>query len=998
MIRPHFALFFIALLFVITGCSQNGTQPILPDNPDIGPLDRATGFSSGRDLLGYWQCTWDSTSNTIVAVPARTALVHVNVVKLLNTSMGLDVEVDPDLSNPAQGLLTMTVSITHPYPGQNKLVGFDVRGIMITTGSASMGEMNFPVETDGKMLNPDGYTRWWNPVEFPVPGLLGYTHGNYGNVLTDDPPASCINPYKLFCDALTGSNPLTYLTLFSTIDPNGRTVFRAGNMNNRIYEVKFPMVGGSPEVIFNYAIDASWKEPLHDPPNIPIDFPPDANAPEAFIFKAEVTQSTLWSIEGSGEGGGEIEISIELWDWQGWMDSYENQIGEMVLFSPYCDFDIGVVPDVSDDGKSATLTATIPGLPVTEGEIPIWVGVTCPGTSYKQGAPPAPNEPVAAFDLVYVDVQPAECINNGNNNCGTSVSIAASEVVTGILCLNTDNSDWFSFSVPPAGSASGTIQLGTYGISYLSLLLYKGCPGEVVDVSQNPQAEDEEIVLDGLGPGEYYISVVCMDNGDTSPRPYVLETNIEGLGEECTFDSDNLPPDADSIALDGQDTDSVCLIGDPMDWYTFEVSYGAIGFGSITLENNSFADNDFTVFGDPIGDPLFMGNSVGTDDEFIDYVILEPGTYYVRVDAMGVVPPGDRAFTLTMDLEELVSECDDQDGNNTPELAESIDLSGVANGTVCFPSDPDWYTFEVTDSEVTGSIELSSFGMSDCDLALFDSQSGTPIAESATIGYDNELIEVEDLEEGTYFIRCTASDDPGGEDQMYGLVMQLQSVEFGPVDFFVHAHIVQTSGGSDPAIDEATVISHVNWVNEFYGIWLNGSVTLSEISYINNTAWLSMTLGEGDQLFNQNIEDTGEVHVVYVNDAPDMPGAAAYCWMECQFAYQYSGSGIIVMTDWADDPTLAHEMGHGVGLLADMYMLDFYDCADLTWCPYGPSDIYCDESDAVDGNLMDWPNGIMIDNYWISDADLLMLTPEVDSQGENYWRFHTLYPNNYHKP
>ncbi len=998
MFRQQANWFILIAFLMVTGCAGSGDQPILPSTPDMQAPDRVEVVSPNRELLGYWQCAYDSESEEIIAIPARTALYHINAVKPINNTLGLSVAIDHGASNPAQGLFKMTISLTHPFAGNDSLAGFDVRGVFITTGSQTLGGINFPYESDAYLIEPDGYTRWWNPVEFPVPGFLGYTPGDFGTDLPSNPPPSMINPYMQFADALLKNTPISVLMLVPPTDPSGRGVFTAGSTNSRDYEVKFPLVGGVPQIIYNYAVDASWVAPLADPPVIPTDFPSEANAPEAFLVDAEVTDNTLWAIEGSGQGGGVLDLSIEIWDWQGWMDDYAGQIGEMVLLSPFCEFGAGVIPSVEVDGGKATLTAIVPGTPTVEGLIPVYVGVAAAGTSYKQGAKPAPDVPVAAFDLIEVNVTEPDCVDNGNTDCYTSEPIDPVDSVSGILCLEPDSSDWFGFTVPPAGTASGEISLGTYGIGNLSLLLYKDCPGELIDYSTTPGTADELLEIQGLGPGTYYIKAVAVYDSDFSPRPYLLETDLEGFGSDCTTDANNQSEDATVIALDGYSTDSVCLVGDPIDWYTFEISSGAAAYGSIDLSNNAFANNDIAVFGEPIGDPLFIGNNIGVADEHLDIDALAEGTYYIRIDAKGSTPAGDRPFTLTLDLTEIVSECDDEDGNNTPAEAETIGLIDTASGTVCFPSDPDWYTFDVPSQSVEGYILLETYGLSDCNLALYEDPTEPPIEESANPGFTDEQIDITELLEGVYFIKVTAAQSPGGINQAYGLATQLQEPTVNPTDIWLHIHIVRTSEGTSPATDPVTVANHVAAANQFYSDWVDGSVTLDELTYIDSTAWLSLTIFEGMTMFEQYGTSDGTVNVFYVNDFPGMPGAAAYAFMDCQFAFQDHTTAMIFMSDYADDPVLPHELGHAVGLLADLYLLGFLTCDDITYCPTGPSDIYCDEPDGVAGNLWYLPVGSDINDYFMSITDLYMSTPEIDSQGENMMYFQTNYPDAFFEP
>ena len=989
---------FLMLILLIAGCAGNDSQPVSPVS--TGPsLLRAPVSSFDHSLWGYWQCALDRESGEITAAPARTALMHINAVGPLNKSMGLSVSMDPTQSKPAEGYFVLTVSLTHPFPGNPKLTGFDVRGILITTAQYTAGSLPLPGEFDPKILNADGYTRWWNPTEFPVPGLLGYTPGIYGK---DPPPstpiASGINPYKQFADCLYYTLPLNFLTFVLPTSPNGRGVFRSGATNSRLYEIQFPAGSSGPTIYFNYAVDASWAMPSKENPIVPNDFPPAANSDEAFILNAQVTSNTLWAA-GGPLGGGELQLTIELWDWQGWMVSYDGQIGVLKLVSPFCDFQDDVMPEVdtSGDGK-AILTATISGVPSIYGKIPVWIGIIAPGSNYKQAWQPAPNEPVAAYTLVTVDVDQAECQLNDNKSCSTAAAIGANDSKQGILCLDVDETDWYSLTVLPGGSAQGTIHLNTYGVGDLDMFLYKGCPPSLVDYSSNTGTADEEITLNGLGEGDYFIQVLEADDGDGSPRPYTVITSLTGMGEDCTVDDDNDPDNANPIAIDGSQEATVCLIGDPTDWFTFDITAGTTGHGTIDLLNNNWGNNDIAVYDDTVSDPLYVGDLPGNLDENLD-VVLGSGTYYVEIDAMGSSPQGDRPYTLSLDItEDVIVECDDQDGNNTPEEATVIGLAETKTGTVCFPSDPDWYTFDVAGDAVSGTVTLSSNDEFDNDLALYDDPAAPPLYESANVGTMDEVIEVADISEGTYYIRATASPDSAGANQDYSLTTDLGADTWGPVDFFVHCHIVTANDGTNPATTPEIVQTHVDWANQFWSKWIGGSVNMAELSYINRTSWLSLTTNESQQMFNQYGDGSGAVHVFYVNSFPDMPDAAAYTMMECEFENETNESTYIVMSDYADNATLAHELGHAIGLLEDMYLLDYYDCEDLDWCPTGPSDVYCDPDDAGWGNIMYWSVGEDVNDYWLSDDDMEMSTPPIESQGENVWYFQVNYPDAFYKP
>jgi hypothetical protein len=936
----------------------------------------------------------------MVAIPSRSTMLHVNVVDPLNKTHGIGVTVDQAQSKPAQGYFVLNISVAHPFPGMPKFTGFDVRGIVITTAQSQAEGHPLPGSSDPELLNPDGYTRWWNPGEFPTPGLFGYTPGSFGkNPPPGNPLASTISPYKQFADGLYLTHDIDFITKIPPESPYFRGTFASGKTNSRQYIVQFPMSSGLPQIFFSYAVDASWVPPPSDNPDIPDDFPLEANCPEAFILKAEVDSDTLYNLEGTPLGGGELGLNITLWDWQGWLQSYTGQIGTVELLSPMASFESGITPqiDVNSDG-SATLTAIIPGIPTEIGQIPVWVGVTSPGSNYYQGTKPAPHEPVAAYTKIMVEVAPQQCQSNENNDCSSAEDIAPIDSKEGALCLDVDPEDWFEFIIPTGGLATGTIKLTTFDVSDLDLYLLENCPSSPIEGSASPGNVDEQIYLSGLEGGEYYFKVICANDGNSLPRPYKLTTTIYGLGENCTIDSNNASGEAATIGLNDSASETVCPVGDPTDWYTFEIGAGASVFGTIDLANNSYADNNLYLYDSSLGTPLFSGESSGTGDEHFQIDLLDSGTYFLKVEAMGSDPTGDRPYDLFLDLSEIQTQCDDSDGNNTYDQATPIGLIDEATGTVCSPSDPDWYVFEVPSGGAQGDITLGNLDMADNDLAVFEMPPGDPLYESATSGTGDEGITVDLDGPAQYLIEVTASDTVQNVNQQYILSTVLNSQGENPTDFYVHVFIIRSTQGTNPAIPDEVAEGDVAWADQFYGTWADGAVILSEISYIDNTKWLSLTTGESIQMFNQYGDQNGALSVFYVNDTPDMYGAAAYTWMECEFELESFESCFVVINDYADSASLAHEMGHAIGLLGDMYLLDYYNCNEITYCDTGPSDVFCLESDGEYGNLMYWPVGENVNDYWMSDYDKQMDTPHIDSQIENIVHFNTYYPDAFMKP
>ena len=215
------------------------------------------------------------------------------------------------LESPPQfngNILDVDIGLRNPYLGLNQFTGFDVSGIVFTHGSlAGFNDPDIVMcgEGDTRLLNADGYSRWWNPSEFPHgDSIFGYTDGMLGTPSGSADFNCSINGYKYFADGLEPDDPLTL------IDISNRGLFSAGQKNVRHYTID--LSGG---LIFNYAIDACWKKPVGSPPYaVPEDFPPAANRSEAWNIAFTEQSNTLYYEESTGVSGGELILQVDVYD------------------------------------------------------------------------------------------------------------------------------------------------------------------------------------------------------------------------------------------------------------------------------------------------------------------------------------------------------------------------------------------------------------------------------------------------------------------------------------------------------------------------------------------------------------------------------------------------------------------------------------------------------------------------------------------------------------
>jgi len=340
LVISAFSLFIIAFIF---GCS-NGSSPItLPNEEDTSSLSPATQSvaenQSNRHLWGLWEIQIDAITGAHEIIPLRTVEWHVNCITFLERSGTSTIKLSDVLVDGSY--VDVNVGLTHPFPGLNQYCGFDVRGIFIGDGSfdefASDGDLVMAEGDEPRLYNADGWTRWWNPSEFPIPNVLGYMDGIYGTKNDQVHYRTTLNGYKYFSDdlALFEDFPID-------LEFDQRGLFKAASVVNwRHYSINFGDQAN--RYIFNYAVDASHKlSDDYDGSSIPPlsiipdpFFELDANQPEAFAITVEPMFNSLY-YKDDVENGGDIIFAINIFDWQGYEDpeGIPGQIAEVRFESP----------------------------------------------------------------------------------------------------------------------------------------------------------------------------------------------------------------------------------------------------------------------------------------------------------------------------------------------------------------------------------------------------------------------------------------------------------------------------------------------------------------------------------------------------------------------------------------------------------------------------------------------------------------------------------------
>ncbi len=345
---------------ILLGCAGAGnSDPTQPAGADqLSAAQAASSNSTNRCFWGLWSVRIAEDHQSTQVVPLRGAVMHLNVVKKLEVEpCATCLQIENIVPSPPNGL-EADLRLTHPFPGVDKLTGFDVRGIFM---SGSSPTYDFPFserrlawsEDDPRLLNYDGYTSLFNPTEFPetLPGppILKYIPGLHA-------PGG---------DMVATLNPFV---AYKRDEP--RRMFGAGGAAIRTVSLYVP--DGPLE--FGYAVDASWQfvQNVVDPV---VDFPPDANCLEAYSIDVQTTPHLK-------SQGSSSPIKIEVFDHQGIETISTVTVEQPNLFAGEAALTFSVATGDDSFLFSGTITNE---LGATSGEYPLLVRVVDTETDQNLG-------------------------------------------------------------------------------------------------------------------------------------------------------------------------------------------------------------------------------------------------------------------------------------------------------------------------------------------------------------------------------------------------------------------------------------------------------------------------------------------------------------------------------------------------------------------------------------------------------------------------------------
>ncbi len=385
----RYTVFILIITFAI-GCG--GSDPASVNTPEDVAAGDSRIFNEGHSLWGLWNVRIKADGSEQEISPLRRTQLHLNALKFLEPPPNQLLRLESIFVS--QGKLNANIGLIHPFPSYPEFTGFDVRGIVILPGNetrCTSDFVTFPGIGETRLINADGYTRWWNPLEFPqeegIKPVFGYIDGLLGTPDETADYLSTLNGYKYFAD------DLGIVDEVHQMDTSKRGMFGSGAHNSRRYQ--FEVVG--PWLAFNYAVSASWAIPINIPPvSVPGDFPSKANQSEPYAFEVEEIENTLYN-DGFW-GGGDYELDVTVYTWRE-LDS----IAQVTMEMPGAFGPVGSeTPVETGDGWAKYSLRASGAAPVESGEGIVLIRAACsPWRNYNDRLR---DTPLSAFYVLQTTI------------------------------------------------------------------------------------------------------------------------------------------------------------------------------------------------------------------------------------------------------------------------------------------------------------------------------------------------------------------------------------------------------------------------------------------------------------------------------------------------------------------------------------------------------------------------------------------------------------------
>ena len=363
---------------------------------------------------------------------------------------------------------------------------------------------------------------------------------------------------------------------------------------------------------------------------------------------------------------------------------------------------------------------------------------------------------------------PGDDLPNPNHNRQAAYDLGQVQgtVTKDNLWLTSPLDDWFHFTMAAGSQTSDSVSVSTDQATAIDVAVYASGSTPVRDSGW--QVKEASVALAGLAPGDYYVQVKAQEGGNTY---YSLSiTAPYGLAPDWSEKHDGLTDDdtlAHAYALntvqgltqwnDPKNPLSIDHTGDE-DWFRFQLSSSGLS-GQYARIDYLLAQGDIDLDLTDASGKLLARSATASDEETVSLAGLPAGTYYVRV--YGYKGATNPEYSLTINAPVPATgdwaEPDDSwsDAHDLRMLTAPVELGPFS---IDHAGDVDRFKFQTALQAINGQYVAISFSqaLGDLDLRLYD-VNHTLLRLSTGTG-DSELISLEGLPAGIYFVEIVEAD------------------------------------------------------------------------------------------------------------------------------------------------------------------------------------------------------------------------------------------------
>ncbi len=361
-----------------------------------------------------------------------------------------------------------------------------------------------------------------------------------------------------------------------------------------------------------------------------------------------------------------------------------------------------------------------------------------------------------------------------------------------------NDEDWLSFDVPYKSHVTVVTKAGG---NNLMMRIYDGNNATLVTVNSNNVQKEAAMNHRLLDAGKYYIRV-------SSPNLQSYDVNVSiDTQEDTDADSLNEAKEIKSINADGQTVyrkeSKINYTGDA-DCYYINLPYRSHITVSTKASNSSLMMQLYKE--DKTCLRTVNSNNVGTEAK-INYILLEPGKYYVRVSSNS---EQDYAIKVTVDtlLDTEPDKFDEAEGIDLVEYDGKPECSRT--GRINYTGDVDYFFFEIP---YKGHVSLNVKAENSTLMMRLYNEANSCLRTVNSKNVDIEAkINYMLLEPGKYYVRVSAN-----SEQVYTLEVSVDTLMDEENDTFSDAKEISFEKNTDekPAHEGNGRINYsgdVDWV------------------------------------------------------------------------------------------------------------------------------------------------------------------------------------------